>query len=307
MAVTRTQKEIRQRAPLWLLALLAVNLVLMSVSARDESGHKRMIQVWAQAVVSPVQSLFSGATGAGTGFFQHLGSLNRAATENEDLRRRLAATETELREAHMARDENERLKGLLDLKEKSGYQTVAARVIARDPSEWFDSVMINRGSSSGIEKDMPVVTHEGIVGRIIGVSPVTSQVLLITDERAAAGAVVGQLGASEAMGSVRGYGRNGLLDMRYVSGLEAVKQGDLVVTTGQDSIYPAGLSVGQVVEFKQGSATSPHEIKVKPSARLNSLGEVAVLLYHPPPRTPPPAAAPTATAAAPSNTDRERK
>ena len=283
-----------------MLALLGVNLVLMSVTAREESGHKLMIQVWAQAVASPVQSLFSGATGAGTGFFQHLGSLNRAATENEDLRRRLALTETELREARMARDENERLKGLLELKEKSGYQTVTARVIARDPSEWFDSVMINRGSSSGIEKDMPVVTHEGIVGRIIGVSPVTAQVLLITDERAAAGAVVGQLGTSQAMGSVRGYGSNGLLDMRYVSGLETVKQGDLVVTTGQDSIYPAGLSVGQVVEFRQGSATSPHEIKVKPSARLNSLGEVAVLLFHPPPRNPPPA--PTQ-----SNTDRERK
>jgi rod shape-determining protein MreC len=303
MAVTRTQKEIRQRAPLWLLALLGVNLALMSVTARDESGHKRLIQVWAQALASPVQGLFSGATGAGTGFFQHLGSLNRAATENEDLKRRLAATETELRAAQMSRDENERLRGLLDFKEKSGYQTVTARVIARDPSEWFDSVMINRGSSSGIERDMPVVTHEGIVGRIIGVSPVTSQVLLITDERSAAGAVVSQLGTSQAMGSVRGYGRNGLLDMRYVSGLEAVKQGDMVVTTGQDSIYPAGLSVGQVVEFKQGSATSPHEIKVKPSARLNSLGEVAVLLYHPPPRTPP-AAAPVA---APSNIDRERK
>lgn len=300
MAVTRTQKEIRQRAPLWLLALLGVNLVLMSVSARDESGHKRLIQVWAQAVISPVQNLFSGATGAGTGFFQHLGGLHRAANENEDLRRRLAETETQLREARMAGDENERLRGLLDFREKSGYQTVTARVIARDPSEWFDSVMINRGSSSGIEKDMPVVTHEGIVGRIIGVSPVTSQVLLITDERAAAGAVVGQLGTSQAMGSVRGYGRNGLLDMRYVSGLEVIKQGDLVVTTGQDSIYPAGLSVGQVVEFKQGSATSPHEIKVKPTARLNSLGEVAVLLYHPPPRTPPPTNAL-------SNTDRERK
>ncbi|MCA1556148.1 MAG: rod shape-determining protein MreC [Acidobacteria bacterium] len=287
MAVTRTQKEIRQRAPLWLLALLAVNLVLMSVSARDESGHKRLIQVWAQAIVSPVQNIFSGATGTGAGFFQHLGSLNRAATENEELKRRLVATETELREARMARDENERLKGLLGFKEQGGYEIVPARVIARDPSEWFDSVMINRGSSSGIEKDMPVVTHEGIVGRIIGVSPFTAQVLLITDERSAAGAIVGQLGTSQAMGSVRGFGKSGLLDMRYVSGLETVKQNDLVTTTGQDSIYPPGLSVGEVVEFRQGSATSPHEIKVKPSARLNSLGEVAVLIYHAPPRTSP--------------------
>ncbi|MGI9105699.1 MAG: rod shape-determining protein MreC [Pyrinomonadaceae bacterium] len=292
MAVTRTQKEIRQRAPLWLVVLLGVNLVLMSVTARDESGHKRLIQVWVQAAASPVQNIFSGASGAGVGFFQHLGNLNRAATENEALRQRVAEVETELREARKARDENERLQGLLQLKEQDAYQTVAARVIARDPSAWFDSVMINRGSSAGIEKDMPVVTHEGIVGRVIGVSPVTAQVLLVTDERSAAGAIVGQLGASQAMGSVRGYGKNGLLDMRYVSGLEVVKQSDIVVTTGQDGIYPPGLSVGEVVEIKQGSATSPHEIKVKPSARLNSLAEVAVLLYHPPPRTPSPNALP---------------
>jgi len=294
MAVTRTQKEIRQRAPLWLIALLGVNLVLMSVTARDESGHKRLIQVWAQALASPVQNIFSGASGAGIGLFQHLGNLNRAATENETLKQRLAEVETELREARKARDENERLQGLLQLKEQGAYQTVTARVIARDPSAWFDSVMLNRGSSSGIEKDMPVVTHEGIVGRVIGVSPVTAQVLLVTDERSAAGAIVGQLGASQAMGSVRGYGKNGLLDMRYVSGLEAVKQNDIVVTTGQDGIYPPGLSIGEVAEIKLGSATSPHEIKVKPSARLNSLGEVAVLLYHPPPRTPAPAASPNA-------------
>jgi len=290
MAVTRTQKEIRQRAPLWLLALLGVNLVLMSVTARDESGHKRLIQVWAQALVSPVQNIFSGASGAGVGFFQHLASLNTAATENEQLKKRIADAETELREARMARDENEHLKGLLSLRDESDdYKVVTARIIARDPSEWFDSVMINRGSSSGIERDMPVVTHEGIVGRVVGVSPVTAQVLLITDERSAAGAVVGQLSSSQAMGSVRGYGKNGLLDMRYVSGLETVKQGDMVVTTGQDSIYPPGLSVGEVVEFKQGSATSPHEIKVKPTARLNALREVAVLLYHAPPRTAAPA------------------
>jgi rod shape-determining protein MreC len=126
-----------------------------------------------------------------------------------------------------------------------------------------------------------------VVGRVIGVSPWTAQVLLLTDERAAAGAVVGQLGASNALGAVRGMGRNGLLEMRYVPGLEPVKVGDYVLTTGQDGIYPQGLNVGEVVEFKPGSATQPHDIKVKPSARLNALEEVAVLLYHPPPRTAP--------------------
>jgi rod shape-determining protein MreC len=86
---------------------------------------------------------------------------------------------------------------------------------------------------------------------------------------------------------VRGYGKNGLLDMRYVSGLETVVVGDYVVTTGQDRIYPQGLSVGKVVEVIPGSATTPHTIRVKPGARLDSLQEVAVLNYRAPQRAAP--------------------
>ena len=287
MPVQRTQKEIRRRAPLWLVLLLGVNLALMSVSARDEQTRARKISVWAQMVATPFQSLFSGASRSGVGFFQYIRNLNAASGENEQLRRRLAEAEAELREARAARAENERLQSLLGLKESREYQVVAARVIARDPSDWFDSAIINRGSSAGVERNMPVVTRDGIVGRVAEVSPVSAQVMLITDERAAAGAVVGQLETSNALGSVRGFGRNGLLDMRYVPGLEEVKQGDAVTTTGQDGIYPRGLKVGDVIEVQPGTATKPHEIKVRPAARLNSLSEVAVLLYHPPPRAVP--------------------
>ena len=286
--VIRTQREIRQRAPLWLTGLLIANVALMALSAR-QGGNKDgplVVQTWVQALFSPLQGGASGIGGFVGGGFRRVAELNRAAGENEDLRRRLAAAETELREARAARDENERLKGLLGFKEENKYQSVAARVIARDTSEWWNTVLVNRGSTSGIELNMPVVTPDGVVGRVIGVSPWTAQVLLLTDERAAAGGVVGQLGASNALGAVRGL-RNGLLEMRYVSGLEPVKLGDYVLTTGQDGIYPPGLSVGEVVEFKEGSATQPHEIKVKPRARLNALAEVAVLLYHPPPRTAP--------------------
>ncbi len=287
--VIRTQREIRQRAPLWLTGLLVLNVALMAFSAH-EGGNKTgplVVQTWMQALAAPVQGGASGIGGIFSGGVRHIGALNRAARENEELRRRLADAETELHAARAARDENERLRQLLGFKDENKFGSVAARVIARDTSEWWNTVLINRGKSSGIELNMPVVTPDGVVGRVIGVSPWTAQVLLLTDERAAAGAVVGQLEASNALGAVRGIGRNGLLEMRYVSGLEPVKLGDYVLTTGQDSIYPPGLTVGEVVEFKQGSATQAHEIKVKPSARLNALEEVAVLLYHPPPRTAP--------------------
>lgn len=287
MVRSSTQKEIRQRAPLWLIVLLALNFGLMTWNAKDAATGQPVIKAWAQSVLTPVQTVTTGVGGAGVGFFQRLGNMRRAEGENESLRRRLAEAENELREARQARDENERLKRLLDFTKDVSYQSIPARVIARDPSVWFNSLVINRGSASGIDLDMPVVTPEGIVGRVVGVGPVSAQVMLVTDERSAAGAVVGQLGQSNAIGSVRGFGKNGLLEMRYVSGLEAVGVGDYVVTTGQDRIYPPGLSVGTVVEVVSGSATTPHTIRVKPGARLNSIQEVAVLNYRAPQRTAP--------------------
>jgi rod shape-determining protein MreC len=285
--VRSTQKEIRQRAPLWLVVLLALNFGLMTWNARDAASGQPVIKAWAQSALSPAQRVTTGLGGAGVGFFRGLAEMRNARAENETLRTRLAQAENEVRDAKAVRDENERLKKLLDFTQDVSYRAIPARVVARDPSVWFNSLIINRGTASGIDLDMPVVTPEGIVGRVVGVGPVSAQVMLITDERSAAGAAVGQLGQSNAIGSVRGFGKNGLLEMRYVSGLETVNVGDYVVTTGQDRIYPPGLNVGTVVEVKPGTTTTPHTIYVRPGARLESLEEVAVLDYRAQQRTAP--------------------
>ena len=288
MAFVRTQKEIRQRAPIWLVTLLVANLIIMAVDARDADGRQKILRVWTQTFASPLQSTSSKVTGATSGFFQQIWNFRRTARENEQLRERLTQIETELHTAQQSAAENERLKELLKLNEQSEIKNVPARVIARDPSVWFNTITINRGTSSGIAVNMPVVTAGGIVGRVITVSPWASQVMLITDEKAGAGAVVGQLG-SGALGSVKGRADLGvaLIEMRYVSGLEKVENGDYVMTTGQDGIYPPGLNVGRVVDVKSGTATTAHQILIQPGAQLDRLEEVAVLLYHPPPRSVP--------------------
>jgi rod shape-determining protein MreC len=299
MATVRTQKEIRQRAPIWLLTLLFVNLVVMAVDARDDESQHRVIRMWAQAVVAPLQSATSRVGGASAGLVRQIVNFSSTAKENERLQERVASLEVELRTTREHSVENERLRGLLGLKDQTGFKNVPARVIARDASVWFNTVTINRGSSSGITLNMPVVTASGIVGRVIATSPWTAQVMLITDEKSAAGAVVGQLQDSGALGSIRGLGNTGLIEMRYVSGLHKVEVGDYVLTTGQDGIYPPGLNIGEVVEVSNGSATMPHEIKIKPGARLDQLEEVAVLLYSPPERPAPEQTLP--------NVDRPRK
>jgi len=287
MATVRTQREIRQRAPIWLVVLLFTNLVIMAVDARDSNGRQKVLRIWTQTFASPIQTASSKASGATSGFFRQILNFRSIASENEDLRQRLAAAEQQLHAARQQEVENDRLKALLDLKEKKEFDTVAARVIARDPSVWFNTITINCGSSAGVAVNMPVVPGTGVVGRVISVSPWSSQVMLLTDEKAGAGAIVGQLGQSGALGSVRGRPDIGLIEMRYVSGLEKVEVGDYVVTTGQDGIYPPGLNVGDVVDVKNGTATQPHQILIRPGARLDKLEEVAVLLYRPPQRTAP--------------------
>ncbi len=289
MASVRTQKEIRQRAPLWLISLLIINMVVMAVDARDADGQQKLLRIWTQTFASPLQNASSKASGATSGFFQQIWNFRGTAQENEQLKQRLAALETELNNARKAEAENERLRQLLSLNEQSDIKSVPARVIARDPSVWFNTITINRGSTAGIAVNMPVVTGGGIVGRVITVSPFAAQVMLITDEKAGAGAVVGQLNQSGALGSVRGRADLGVgvIEMRYVSGLEKVEVNDSVMTTGQDGIYPPGLNVGRVVEVKNGTATQAHQILIQPGAQLDHLEEVAVLLYRPPQRTAP--------------------
>jgi rod shape-determining protein MreC len=285
MAAIRTQREIRQRAPWWLFGLLALNFALMTYDARDDATKQRKVRSIVSTITYPIQRGTSSVGHWVGSLFGNIGELRRASVENAQLHQQIDQIQTELRETRERAAQAERLEKLFQLNQNSSYKTVVAQVIARDPSMWFDGLTIDKGRWSGVEVNMPVITSGGIVGRVISTSPLSAQVMLITDEKSGAGAVVGQLGQSSALGSIRGMGENGLLEMRYVSGMEKVEIGDTVNTTGQDAIYPPGYNVGEVVEVKPGSATQAQIIRIRPGAGLDRLKEVAVLMYHPPPRT----------------------
>ena len=132
---------------------------------------------------------------------------------------------------------------------------------------------------------MPVVTNGGLVGRVTAVSPLTAQVDLITRDKSGVGAIVGEISGSNALGVVSGTSKKDVVEMRYVPGSVEVQVGQIVYTSGQDGIYPAGLKVGEIVEVVPGSATTPHKIFIRPSSGIDSMQEVAILLYEPPTRT----------------------
>jgi rod shape-determining protein MreC len=283
MAIARSQKEIRQRAPWLMVGLLVLNGFLMALSARDETGSQSVLRSWGQTMLSPFQRVSTGAASSGSGLFERIGNLRNAAAENEALKQKVNELETQLQQERAKNLTAQDAAGIVQLQQQSSYTVIPARVIARDPSGWFDTVILNQGSAAGVHVSMPVVTADGIVGRVVATSLLTSQVMLITDTRAAAGAVVGQLDASHAIGSVRGSSDSGMLEMRYVPTTEPVQFGDVVFTTGQDDIYPSGLKLGTVTQVKGDVGRT---IVLKPSARFETLQNVAILDYKPPPRPP---------------------
>lgn len=270
----------------WLVIILLLgNFVLMAFDAREITSGQRIIRVWSQSLASFVQSPVTSVSSGVSNYFSSLANLRSAQSENDELRSRLQELEIEKRGSEGLGAENERLRGLLNLKEKSNAKVLYAQIIGRDPSAWFDSAIIDLGSLNGVKLNMPVVTDGGLVGRVTAVGPLTAQFDLITRDKSGVGGVVGEIGTSNVLGVVAGTSRRDLVEMKYVSGSADVQPGQVVYTTGQDGIYPAGLKIGEIVEVRSGSATVPHQIFIRPSAGINSIKEVGVLLYEPPTRT----------------------
>ncbi len=283
--VERSQKDVWRLTPWLMIALLLVNFVLMAFDAREINSGQRVVRVWTQTTTDFVQSPVTTVSSAIANYFSSISNLRSAASENDILKQRVQELEVELQQKEELAAENTRLKGFLQLKEQSKYKVLTARIIGRDPSVWFDSSIVNRGSLDGVTVNMPVVTDGGLVGRVTAVSPLTSQVDLITRDKSGLGAVIGQIGESNALGVVNGTSKKDLLEMKYVPGNIDVQAGQSVFTTGQDGIFPPGLKVGEIVSVAQGSATTPHQILIRPAARLSSMQEVGILLYEPPART----------------------
>lgn len=280
--VERSQKDVWRLAPWLLSALLLTNFVLMAFDAREITTGQRVIRTWTQTAADFVQSPITSITSGVYNYFVSISTLRSAADENDALKARVQELEVEVKQKADLNSENERLRALLQLKETSKYKILTARIIGRDPSVWFDSSIINRGSLDGVTLNMPVVADGGLIGRVVAVGPLTAQVDLLTYSKSAVGGIVGEIEGSNALGVVAGTSKKDLLEMKYVPGTIDVQVGQIVYTTGQDGIFPPGLKVGEIVNVVSGSATTPHQIQIRPAAKLSSMQEVGVLLYEPP-------------------------
>jgi len=168
-----------------------------------------------------------------------------------------------------------RLRQLLDLQASGMGKTVMARIIGKDPSTSSQTLTIDKGSHRGIQRDSTVITRDGVVGRVIFVGKLFSVVQLIVDSQSAVGFVVK---SSRRLGILKGNGSSEL-EMEYIDDDNDIKQGDELITSGQDQIYPKGLSLGVVISVKPGSG-SFKAVRIRPSVNFSHLEEVLCMTEH---------------------------
>ena len=168
---------------------------------------------------------------------------------------------------------HERLRDLLSFKEAVSRPAVAAQVVGLDPTGWFQSIVINKGTKTGIKLDMAVVNASGVVGRIVSVSSNYAKVLLIIDQNSAVDCLVQR---SRDRGMVRGQSVQ-ICRLDYMVKSGNVKEGDTVITSGLGKIFPKGLPVGTILNVKERDGALFKEIEVTPAVDFSKLEEVLVI------------------------------
>lgn len=257
------------------LGLCAVLLGLLTVQAR--SPERRLIGPLgsaALAVLAPVQTGMARAAQSASDTWERYLEIGRLRTDNARLRRQVEALSRQvslLREDALA---SRRLEQLLGIRPLAPGRALAVRVIARDPARWFSTVLIDRGARDGISRNDPVISADGLVGRVIEVTPTASRVLLISDSRSAVGVIVQR---SRDAGVVEGKG-GAALQLNYLSREATVRAGDLVVTSGLGGVFPRGLVIGKVARIVREEGALLQEAVVEPAAPLDRLEELLVIV-----------------------------
>lgn len=270
----------RYRNLIALVVVLAIQVVALATQIkrpadprRPQGNQVRLIRVWLVTAFTPFEKLFVNAGSSVRGVWSNYMYLRGVRQENRNLRAEIEQLRVERSRLAEGAEEAHRLQALLNFKERFIGKTVAAEVIGTSGVESSRAIYIGRGSRDGMREDMPVITPDGIVGKIKEVYPASSQVIEITDATSGAGVV---LKASRLRGVLKG-GTGGLPEITNIMADEKVQPGDEVITSGGDSVFPPGLPVGTVARVSTDSEGSFLVIAVKPAASLNRLEEVLVV------------------------------
>jgi rod shape-determining protein MreC len=247
---------------------------VMLLTLLRPTGYLQPLEDIVATMLAPVQYSLEYASATVTGWLETLrdvGSLQARVRELEETVDSLMVENVRLREAEI---ERAHLRELLQFKMANpAYESLAAEVIGRDPSNLLHYVTVDRGSDDGIAIGMPVVTARGLVGSVISVYPTSARVMLLTEVASSVSALVQ---SSRATGVVQGQAQRGMV-MRYVEQSVQVQVGDIILTSGLGGNFPKGLLIGQVTAVDRNDVDMFQEVQLRSAVDFDRLESVLVI------------------------------
>jgi rod shape-determining protein MreC len=253
-----------------LLVAIVAQLVLLAYQVKS-NGEVRLIRVWAVSAVTPLARVIEAGRSGTVHFIRDYFVLLHVREENQRLKSDLDRTKMDNQYLESQLSTADRAKSLAIFQQQSPSKTIAAHVIGNTTGVGAKVVIIDRGTGSGVQKGMAVITPDGIVGKVTSAYPTASFVLLITDPSFAAGVISKK---NHVHGTLKGQGFSTVI-VDYVQNEQKVEPGEQFFTSGDDRIFPKGLPVGEATVVREGK--SYKEIFVTPSGLQNGLEEVLIV------------------------------
>lgn len=266
---------------LMIIIIVTFGLLAVTVNIRDKKSTPPVVQQVGNDVVSVVGGVFAYPTNAVKNATSEFSDLYNTYTENKRLKSRIGELAQNQAKLEVVQEENKKLKQELKLNSTlTDYSTVNASVLSRSPSSWQSYLTINRGQTSGIKKNMPVMSGKGLIGRIIEVDKVSSKVELISTDNELNDKFAAEiLGNNKNItGVVSRYDSDtGDLVMENVTSTKNIKKGQSVITSGLGGLTPRGLYIGKVYGIKKDNYGMTNSVYITPAAELRNFTVVTVI------------------------------
>jgi rod shape-determining protein MreC len=263
----------KQKNYLALGAVVLVAVLILSLPQRATSRLKVAVGSW----FLPLFGLAGGAQQLPADLADNLLPRRELLREIDQLRRETGQLKIQALQNTAIARENDQLRSELSWQRQAPWRLKLAKVVTRDPANWWHTVQIDLGSRDGLTNNLPVLTPDGLVGRVSSVGFYTSQVVLVGDQNCRVSARVEDTTHDMGVLSASGPLDTSLVDLNYLSSSANIKSGQNVVTSGLGGIFPAGIPIGKIVdtqEIEYGLAT---EARVKLNVNLGAVDEVWIL------------------------------
>jgi len=250
--------------------------VLMMIAYNLKYGiDKSFLRKIVLETASPVQNVISGSLLSIKDAWLRYILLVGIQDENRNLKKKINELQAVIVSYQEGYQEAQRLKKLLSIADRDDYRFITARVIGREQAALSRTVLINKGSADGLKNGMPVIAHPGLIGRLVDVSWHVSRVLLFIDENSNVDAIVQR---NRTQGVISGAGSGGMI-LKYISKIQDVQKGDVVISSGMGGVFPKGWLIGQVIHVDRQDAGLFLKINVAPFVDLSKLEEVLILAF----------------------------